>query len=135
MDAGKEELEPGRDRRGRFTKGNKFTPPTVGRKKVKRYYDVNDLEVMLEQDYPPEFFVEQYRLLFDDPNLTPKQRLAALESLLNRLYGKPVTRQISANLDMDKFRQLFMDHGDGDGNDGDVIDGEIIDEEENSHAP
>lgn len=119
-------IEPGRDRLGRFTKGNNFRPPTAHRKKRP---DVGPLLEALQDEFPPHVVVERFRLIFKEGS--PKVQLDALKLLLDRLYGKPVAGKISTTLSADDLARLFLDPGPhlseagGESDGDDTVDGDF----------
>lgn len=112
----KKQVEEGRNQLGQFTKGSRL--PAEFRKKMP---DVRPLLRYLDESYPPTRIVEELEKIFAAKN-NFKVKLEALKWLHDVQYGKPISRQVSANLDVQEFASLFQDPEDDGPDDDDVID-------------
>lgn len=96
--------EAGRDAKGRFAKGNKFKPPTAHRKKQP---DMRPLLAKLDKHFPPTVIVSALEEILEKGG--QKVRLEAVKYINDLRYGKPVGRNINANIPAEDFAALFID--------------------------
>ncbi len=121
------ELEPGRDILGRFTKGNTFTPKERPNRRASRYKVAplkQDIEQAMQGEFPLKAIFAGLKEILDDPKTPKRTKLDTWKVILEYAYGKPVQRQINANFQIDKLKDLFADDDDDDAIDGEVISGE-----------
>lgn len=78
----------------------------------------------MQGEFPLKAIFAGLKEILDDPKTPKRTKLDTWKVILEYAYGKPVQRQINANFQIDKLKDLFADDDDDDAIDGEVISGE-----------
>lgn len=123
-----DEIEPGRDKLGRFTSGNEFNTPER-RKRNKPEFAVALSN--LEENFPSATIGAELRSLLDVLMKEKKHKdaLRLWELVMAYAFGKPMQRQVTVRTDLDDFLRAFAPregHAEDSAEDSEFVEGEIV---------